>query len=56
MEALKDKPFAAQCQYKYYSTVRHGWAAGRANLKDAENLKQYKDAYERIGHFFNEVM
>ena len=31
----------------------HGWAAARANLKDAENLKQYEDVYRRLGEFFS---
>lgn len=56
MEGLKDKSFASKCEYHYYSTAHHGFAAGRANLKDAEMLKLYKDLYARIAHFFNELL
>ncbi|WWC64735.1 uncharacterized protein I303_107346 [Kwoniella dejecticola CBS 10117] len=33
----------------------HGWAAARANLNDAENLKQYEDVYQRTADYFTAV-
>lgn len=56
MEGLNGKPFASKNVYKYYSTVIHGWAGARADFKDEENLKQYKDVYSQVCTFFGNVL
>jgi hypothetical protein len=40
MKVLSTKPFAAKNSFKIYTNMFHGWAAARANLEDAENLKE----------------
>jgi len=55
-ERLQARPFASKCEYKYYATVHHGWAGARANLKDEENVKEFKDVYTRSGAFFKSVL
>jgi len=54
--ALSSKPFAAKNKYKCYETMVHGWASSRADFKNEENLKEYKDVYERLAEFFNETL
>ncbi|KAG8874175.1 hypothetical protein FRB97_006103 [Tulasnella sp. 331] len=54
--ALLSKDFAAKNKYKLYGTMVHGWAASRANFKDAENLKEYEDVYSRLAEFFNATL
>ncbi|KZV95634.1 hypothetical protein EXIGLDRAFT_735034, partial [Exidia glandulosa HHB12029] len=56
LKAISSKPFAAKNSYKLYDTMHHGWAAARADLKDAENLKQYEDVYQRLAGFFSELI
>nr|XP_018261033.1 uncharacterized protein I303_06750 [Kwoniella dejecticola CBS 10117]OBR83191.1 hypothetical protein I303_06750 [Kwoniella dejecticola CBS 10117] len=51
-EALAAVP---KSDYHLYDTVHHGWAAARANLNDAENLKQYEDVYQRTADYFTAV-
>jgi len=56
MKILETKSFAHKNEYKYYPTVHHGWAAARADLESEENLKQYKDVYERLCAYFHKVL
>ncbi|KAG8857633.1 hypothetical protein FRB96_005651 [Tulasnella sp. 330] len=56
MKGLESKPFASKNVHKRYDTMPHGWAAARANLEDKENLKEYKDVYERTATFFKGIL
>jgi hypothetical protein len=38
------------------STRFHGWAAARADLNNAENLKEYEDLYKKLVHFFEKTL
>jgi hypothetical protein len=40
MQVISTKSFAAKSSFKDYPTMFHGWAAARANLDDADNLKE----------------
>ncbi|KAK4687548.1 hypothetical protein P7C73_g2559, partial [Tremellales sp. Uapishka_1] len=51
--AMADKKEWLYSEVYTYRTVHHGWAAARANLKDAENLKQYEDVYQRLADFIS---
>jgi len=53
MNALSSKPFASKNDYKLYSSMFHGWASARADLKDEENKNQFEDVYSRLATFFN---
>jgi len=56
VEVLSKKPFASQCDHKYYSTMHHGWAAARADLKNEENKKEFEDVYTKITTFFKTTL
>jgi dienelactone hydrolase len=56
VKVIGDKPFAAKNDHKIYSTMFHGWAAARANLKDEENNKQFKDVYSNLVKFFGTTL
>ncbi|KAG8950516.1 hypothetical protein FRC00_007668 [Tulasnella sp. 408] len=56
VKTLESKPFAAKNERKRYDTMHHGWAAARGNLEDEENLKQFKDVFERMSAFLNKVL
>jgi len=53
---LEIKPFASQNVYEHYPTMHHGWAAARGDLSNPENLKCYKDVYQKVGDFFNATL
>jgi len=50
---IGEKPFRAKNDSKYYDNMFHGWAAARADLKNAENKKEFEDVYNRLVNFFN---
>lgn len=45
--------YKADSVVKTYSTMHHGWAAARADLKDKDNLAKFGEAYEELANFFN---
>jgi len=56
VEALSKKPRAEKNDSKVYSTMFHGWAAARADLKNEENKKEFEDVYGRLADFFNKTL
>jgi len=38
-----------------YANMHHGWAGARANLKDEENAKEFKRAYEQYANWLNTI-
>ncbi|KAG8854004.1 hypothetical protein FRB96_007867 [Tulasnella sp. 330] len=54
--ALSSKPFASKNVYKRYGSMRHGFAAARANFQDPEALREYEDVFVRLSQFFNGVL
>lgn len=55
MKVISAKPFAAKSSFKDYPTMFHGWAAARADLNDADNLKEYNDLYSTLAGYFNNI-
>jgi len=53
---LAKKPFASNCDHKYYSEMFHGWAAARADLKNEDNKKAYEDVYGKLVNFFQKTL
>jgi dienelactone hydrolase len=35
-----------------YATMHHGWMGARANLSNADNLKEYERGYNQLAGFF----
>ncbi|KAH9927519.1 Alpha/Beta hydrolase protein [Epithele typhae] len=54
MEIISKKPIKDKSDYKLYDSF-HGFAAARADLKDAENKKHYEDLYGRVIGFFSKT-
>ena len=36
-----------------YANMFHGWMGARANLADAENVKEFARGYEQVAAFYN---
>jgi len=52
---LKSKSWADKNAYHYFGETFHGFAAARANLDDAENVKHYTDLYSRLATFLTNI-
>lgn len=39
-----------------YGTMHHGWMGGRADLKNADNLKEYERGYNQLVKFFSKYL
>ncbi|CAH0048534.1 unnamed protein product [Clonostachys solani] len=39
-----------------YPTMFHGWMGARANLKNEDNLNEYKRGYSQVGDFFGKYL
>ncbi|KAG6857602.1 hypothetical protein H0H87_010170 [Tephrocybe sp. NHM501043] len=52
VDTIGKKTFAEKNDKKIYSNMFHGWAAARADLKDAENKKEFEDVYGKLVNFF----
>jgi len=55
VDILKGKSWADKNAYHYFGETFHGFAAARANLDDAENVKHYTDLYSRLATFFTGI-
>jgi len=51
VEIMYKKPFASKNDAKIYDSF-HGFAAGRANLKDPDNKAKFEDLYQTVINFF----
>ncbi|KAJ3158726.1 hypothetical protein HDU86_002691 [Geranomyces michiganensis] len=40
------------CSFHSYRNMHHGWAGARANLENADNLREFEDVYRRLSEFF----
>ncbi|QRW00076.1 dienelactone hydrolase family protein [Ceratobasidium sp. AG-Ba] len=56
VDEIGKKDFAAKNAYKVYPDMHHGWAAARADLKDANNKKAYEDVYGTSVTFFKNAI
>jgi dienelactone hydrolase len=45
-----------QMKVETYATMHHGWMGARANLSNADNLKEYERGYNQLAGFFTKYL
>jgi len=55
-DIIAKKPFASKSDSTNYENMFHGFAAARADLKNEENKKEFKDVYGKLATFFGNTL